>query len=100
MSSPFSIGASALRAFDTYLSSTANNIANINTEGYSQNEVSFQESPGGGVTTTVGRESGVDRVDLSREAVALIEAQRGFEANTKVIKAEDEKFESLLDVMG
>ena len=41
-----------------------------------------------------------DQVDLSAEAVALIQARNSFVANTKMIKVADEMQKMLLDVVG
>lgn len=41
-----------------------------------------------------------DTVDLSAQAVALIEAKNSFEANTQAFKAGDEMTQALLNVIG
>lgn len=41
-----------------------------------------------------------DTVDLSAQAVALIQAKNSFEANTKAFKVDDEMTQSLLNVIG
>ena len=46
---------------------------------------------------TVGFPQG-DSVDLSSEAVSLIQAKNDFAANTKVIQAEDDMTKSLLNI--
>lgn len=40
-----------------------------------------------------------DSLDLGPEMVALIEARRSFEANTKVVKVEDEMTRSALNIV-
>jgi flagellar hook-associated protein 1 FlgK len=65
MSDPLSIGYSALESLQKAISITGNNIANVNTEGYSRQIASFDEQPGYGVKI-----SGVERnydFYLSRE---------------------------------
>lgn len=42
----------------------------------------------------------VDQVDLSAEAVALIQSRNSFEANTKVIQVADQMDQTLLNVIG
>ena len=49
MSDPLSIGYSALESLQKAISITGNNIANINTEGYSRQIATFDERPGYGV---------------------------------------------------
>ena len=41
-----------------------------------------------------------DQVDLSTEAVALIQSRNSFEANTKVIQIADEMDKTLLNAVG
>ena len=41
-----------------------------------------------------------DQVDLSAEAVALLQAKNSFEANTKVVKVADQMEQTLLDMTG
>ena len=65
MSDPLSIGYSALESLQKAISVTGNNIANVNTEGYSRQIASFDEQTGYGVKI-----SGVERnydFYLSRE---------------------------------
>lgn len=58
-------------------------------------------------TTTVNRAASniakssfsSDRIDLSQEMVNLMRGQNDFEANTKVIRTEDQMNQSLLDIM-
>jgi len=47
---------------------------------------------------TVGFPQG-DGVDLSSEAVSLIQAKNNFAANTKVIQTEDEMTKNLLNIL-
>lgn len=41
-----------------------------------------------------------DQVDLSTEAVALLQSKNSFEANTKVFKVADQMDQTLLDMTG
>ena len=41
-----------------------------------------------------------DQVDLSSEAVALLQSKNSFEANTKVVKVADQMEQTLLDMTG
>ena len=49
MSDPLGIGYSALESLQKAISITGNNIANVNTEGYSRQIATFDEEPGYGV---------------------------------------------------
>ncbi len=90
------IASSALQAFGQKLRATAHNLANLNNPDASSQQVSMSELPDGGVRAT---QQSVDRVDLSREVVNLIEVEHGFNANLAVIKQEDEQTEALLDIL-
>ena len=47
-----------------------------------------------------GSGAGADAVDLSAEAVALLEAKNQFGANVNVVHAEDQVYQSLLKIVG
>ncbi len=82
MSSLFGIGSSALAAFQRALNTTAHNIANANTEGYSRQQVEFVSRPpqysGFGYLGT-----GVDTVGVRRIYDGFVENQvRGYTASS------------------
>ena len=71
MGSLFEIAKSGIQAYRQALSVTGQNIANVNTEGYSKRDVALEEIGGiqGGVTD-VSDQSGLGvRVDETREAL-------------------------------
>lgn len=106
---------SALGAFGKKLEVTANNLANVNTEGFKKSRAIFQEANQSGVTVTVSRvdtpgasipsEDGTEKmnessnVDVAEEIVNLITTQHGFQANLKAIKADEEMLGSLYDIL-
>ncbi|MFH1626102.1 MAG: flagellar basal body rod C-terminal domain-containing protein [Pseudomonadota bacterium] len=94
---------------------TANNIANINTDGFKKSRAVFKEEPSGGVVVDVQRvdtpgtpihsqedekqiSSETSNVDYAEETVNMITARRGFEANLKALQVEDEILNSILDI--
>ena len=107
---------SALGALGVKLSVTANNIANVNTDGFKKSRailedadpygvtvsISQADTPGGPVPSADGtpqmQES--SNVDLGEEIVNLNLTERAFEANIKPIKAEEEMTGKLLDILG
>lgn len=48
----------------------------------------------------IGGSAASDSVDLSAEAVAMIEARNNFAANAKVARTEDQMNKSLLRILG
>jgi len=82
MSSLFGIGSSALAAFQRALNTTAHNIANVNTEGYTRQQVEFVSRPpqysGYGYLGT-----GVDTAGVRRVYDGFVETQlRGYTASS------------------
>ena len=107
---------SALEAHRKKMDVTANNVANINTDGFKKSRVLFKEeegsrgvqvdirkveTPGSAVLYDDGeRQTYVEtsNVDYAEEAVNMIMARRGFEANLKALQAQDEMLGSLLNI--
>ncbi len=90
------IASSALQAFSTSLQITANNVANINTDGFKASRATFQENVYSGVTASAS--STEDAVDISREATNLLSNTQGYKANLNVLKAADEMTKELLTI--
>ena len=51
-------------------------------------------------TEASGKTPATDTVDLSTQAVAMLQAQNNFEANTKMIKVADQMDQTLLNAIG
>ncbi|MDX9702560.1 MAG: flagellar basal body rod C-terminal domain-containing protein [Candidatus Auribacterota bacterium] len=102
---------SALGAFSTRLSVTANNLANMQSENYSSYDTVMEEVPSGGVRARVRREGLADQerqqednsqqnmshftprhnnVDVVHDMVSLIETRFAFTANIKAIQMQNE----------
>ena len=108
---------SAFQAFGRKLEVTANNIANLDTDGFKKSRVEMIEAaPGQGVQAVVqpvptpGVQILEDRpqgpqlveqsnVDLGEELVNLMVAQRGFELNAAALRAQDEALGTLLNLI-
>lgn len=96
MSNIGAISGSALQAYMTSLQTTANNVANVNTDDFKASTATFQENGGGGVHAIVSRTQ--DTVDISKEATNLMSDQNGFKANLSVLKTADEMTKELLNI--
>jgi flagellar basal-body rod protein FlgC len=101
---------SALSALSTVQEVTANNIANVNTDGFKASAVSLESGPGDqGVevasitqsTTPGSMLNGVEtsNTDIGREMVDMITTSRAFEANTTFIRASEEMTGHLLNMI-
>jgi flagellar basal-body rod protein FlgC len=106
---------SALGAYEKKLNVTANNIANVNTDGFKKSRAVLQEGDPSGVVVSISRVNtpgspilppdgtGETRessnVDLAEEIVDLHTTKYGFQANLKTLKTEDEMLGSLFDIL-
>ena len=111
-------GLAALKAIQTKTGSIANNVANLNSDGYKKTKVTLQEgAPQQGPTVKVekiqtpgplvyeqiseGREL-VEKsnVELTEELPNMMLSKRVYQANLKTIQVEDEMLGMLLDIKG
>ena len=112
MISGLSASVSGLWVFVRKLENAARNIANSNTDGYKSKRASIVEDEAGlpTINTTVEDTPGTlfqeadgvvhetSNVELSKEMTDLMIAKRGYQANLKSIKTQDEMLDSLLDI--
>lgn len=115
MTGVLGIATSALQAQSKSVSTTANNIANVTTDGFRADRVVFSSNDpeaGGGVQSFQITEpndaprTGLDapiigqsNVELDTEFVNLIQADAAFQAALSTIRADDENFDSLIDIL-
>jgi flagellar hook protein FlgE len=97
MTSISSISLSGMNAAQTQLNASANNIANLNTDGFSRQEVTLTAQPQGGVTASVGTASQPGE-SLVTDVVAQLQAKNAFLANLAVFKTQDKMAGALLDI--
>jgi flagellar hook-associated protein FlgK len=90
---------SALQGFQQSLEVTAQNVANSNNPQYEPQRAVFQEEEGGGTSVQV-QKTAESQVSLGEEALRLSVTSRGFQANLKTIKTQDEMTGSVLNLLG
>ena len=103
---------SGLSAFGNMLSNTADNVANVNTDGYKSTKATITEDPVGlpqvtlttsdspGATITEGGQTReTSNVDLAWELPQMIIAQSGYEANIKALSAQSHILKTTIDMM-
>lgn len=107
----------ALKAHGTRMGVIADNVANVNTDGFKKSRAVTAEGPNGTVQANVHpvktsgavyqtREAGrtVERetsnVDLGEEFPAMMITQHAYSADLKAIQAQDRMLGSLLDISG
>ena len=107
---------SALKAFGDKMCVTANNIANVETEGFKKSRATLTEDPAKNVTVEITRsktpgpvvddtsdgqstEKELSNVDLAEEIPQTVVAQRGYEANLSTLRAQDDMMKSVIDII-
>ena len=106
---------SGLTAFSTQIDVIANNVANVNTNGFKKSRTELVAVETGGVLPVIQKNQSagpfilnntgygpaqleLSNVDLAEEAVNQIIGQRGFEANIQTVKTADEMLGTILDI--
>lgn len=106
---------SAMKAATTLLNVSANNTANMNTDGFKRSRAVVGEGQNNSVVVEISKTTGPgplhdgygtggvglvegSNVDLADEIIGQIGAKRMFEANLSVFKTADEMEKSLLDI--
>ncbi len=115
MINPTDNSLSALTAFRRKMDVTANNIANVLTDGFKKSRVTFEERSPGGVSAVIDRveAQGMPKrkirddqaatvessnVDLAEELTEMIPTRTAYAANSKTLRALDDMKGSLLDI--
>ena len=116
MDTAFSTVVSSINAHERKLDVTANNVANVNTNGFKRQRAVLQEGLVGDVRVKVHKDDtpapvdplapdvpGVAKelsnVNLADEMTSLVPTTVGYKANLKVIRARDEMLGNLLDTL-
>lgn len=104
-------GISAMRAFESALDSSANNIANTNTSNFSPQVNRFQEGVNGGVIVNISQaskaltaqsdgktKSQANGTDLGTEITNSLQYKIGFQMAAKLVKTSDEILDTLVNM--
>jgi flagellar basal-body rod protein FlgC len=108
---------SALSAFGKRMGVIADNVANVESDGFKKSRALMQEQEPGGVRVTISRvetagprvveettegleERELSNVNLEQEIPGALLTEKMFTANTKVVKTEEEMIGSVLDIIG
>ena len=107
---------SAVQAYSLKTQATANNVANLNTDGFKGDLVTLSSQLPQGVTTNVSKDTSAgallpemtstgeeemveqSNVDLAKEMVDLITEKHGFSANIKTLQTADEMSKTVIDL--
>ncbi len=110
---PISDNVAAARISSLNLQASANNLANVNTEGFEAQQVTQSTGPGGeGLRAHVsptkapapvilrdGQLRAQSNTEVTREAVSQMTAAAAFKSNMGVIQVQDSLTEAVLDVV-
>ncbi len=106
-----------MNAHGTKMAVTANNVANVNTDEFKNSRALIEEGQTPeSVRVTIGKEDTpgpiatqyedggfvekeLSNVDIAKEMTATIPTQRGYEANAKAIRTEDEMLGTVIDMV-
>ncbi|MBN1932710.1 MAG: hypothetical protein JW786_13990 [Desulfobacterales bacterium] len=108
---------SALKSFDKKMNVITNNIANVESQEFKKSRATLVEGPESSVKVEISQpkypgptvveekdgqimEKEMSNVDLTEEFSQSIVAQRGYDANLKTIRTQDEMLDSVLDIVG
>ena len=107
---------SALQAHERKMNVSANNIANVNTNGFKRDRAVLQEGQAGEVRVSLTKDMSpapedplapdapgvaeeLSNVDLADELTGMIPTEIGYKANLNTIRSRDEMLGTLLDTL-
>ena len=97
----FSANVSSLIAHQDFANANANNVANVNTDGFVPTQTTLSDA-GGSVqanfTKADDNGSSLSQTDLTRELTDQVIIQNGHEVQGTAIRTQDEMLGSLLDI--
>jgi len=104
MDTSFSISASGMYATSIRHDVTAHDVANINTDGFSQSDVIQTDISTGGTRVAAVRKTPnkgeYSNTDFAKEAGEMIQNRNVYGANGKVFKIQNQMIGELLDMVG
>jgi len=89
------VNANAMMSMTNWMNTSANNVANVNTEGFGASRTTINNEG----NSVVAQSSKTQKeTDLSKEFTDQIALEKAFEANAQTIKTKDDMIGSLLDL--
>ncbi len=97
-----SANVSALQSYQTLMANSANNVANVNTNGFVPQNGTTQAGPGNSVTAqlTPATDNGSanSQTNLAKEMTDQMTFQRATEANVAALRSQNQMYGALLDI--
>ena len=92
---------SSIQAHQSYMNANANNVANVNSDGFAPTRTTMSSS-GDAVKATFSQQNidsaSKSQTDLTKELTDQISIEKTVGANVSAIKTQDAMFGSLLDI--
>jgi len=89
------VNANAMMSMTNWMNTSANNVANVNTEGFNASRTTINNEG----NSVVAQSSKTQKeTDLSKEFTDQIALEKASEANAQTIKTKDDMIGSLLDL--
>jgi len=99
----FSANVSSLIAHHNFANVNANNVANVNTDGFVPTQTTLSEGSGGNVQANFQKadsnNSPLSQTKLSKELPDQVIVQNGHEVQGTAIRTQDEMLGTLLDIL-
>ena len=89
------VNASAMTSISHWMNTNANNVANVNTEGFNASRTTLNSEGNSVLAQSAKTQSGTD---LTQELTDQIAIEKSFDANAQAIKTKDTMIGSLLDL--
>jgi len=89
------VNANAMMSMTNWMNTSANNVANVNTEGFNASRTTISNE---GNSVVAQSSKTQNTTDLSKEFTDQIAIERSFDANAQAIKTKDTMIGSLLDL--
>ena len=92
------VNASSIVAHQDWMNNNANNIANVNTDGFNSTQTTIQNPNDGNVQAVSSKTDNDGDTDLGRELTEQIPIEKAVSANARAVKTYDEMIGSLIDL--
>jgi flagellar hook protein FlgE len=95
---------SSLMSNQTYMNNNANNVANVNSDGFIPRNTTISETQNGATkaNTSMANSNGSEKsqTNLSKELTDQVTIEKVAQSNIQAIRTQDEMLGSLLDIRG
>lgn len=99
----FSANVSSLQAHQSFANANANNVANVNTDGFVPTQTNLVSGEGNSVQASFqsadNNGSNLSQTDLSKEMTDQVVVEKGHAVQGTAIRTQDEMLGSLLDIL-